>query len=95
LNFNVGAEVRVPILPIRGRVGFIYNQSPYLDDPAKFDRKYFTLGAGIILGSKVSVDFAYAYGWWKNYGDNYSFDVSRTFQDVSINKVIMSISSRF
>ena len=95
LNFNAGAEIKVPVLPIRGRVGFIYNQSPYLNDPAKFDKKYFTLGAGIILGSKVSVDVAYAHGWWQNYGDNYSFDVSRTFQDVSVNKIIMSISSRF
>ncbi len=95
LNFNAGAEIKIPMLPIRGRVGFIYNQSPYLDDPAKFDRKYFTLGAGFIMGSKVSIDIAYAHGWWKNYGDNYSFDVSRTFQDVSVDKIIMSISSRF
>ncbi len=95
LNFNVGAEIKVPILPLRGRVGFIYNQSPYLDDPAKFDKKYFTLGAGIILGSKVSLDIGYAHGWWQNYGDNYSSEVSRTFQDISVDKIIMSISSRF
>jgi long-subunit fatty acid transport protein len=95
LNFNAGAEINLPILPIRGRVGFIYNQSPYLDDPAKFDRKYFTVGAGIILGHKVSVDLAYAHGWWENYGDNYSFDVSRTYQNVSVDKLIFSISSRF
>jgi long-subunit fatty acid transport protein len=94
LNFNVGAELRLPVLPIRGRIGFIYNQSPFLDDPSKFDRKYFTLGAGIILGHKVSVDVAYIHGWWENYGDNYSFNVSRTFQDVSIDKLLFSISSR-
>ena len=44
----------------------------------EFDKKYFTLGAGILIDSIFGIDAAYSYGWWKDFGDNYGVNVSRT-----------------
>jgi long-subunit fatty acid transport protein len=91
---KVGAEVNLPVLPVRGRIGFIYNQSPYKGDGNEFDKKYLTLGAGLILGGKFSLDLGYAYGWWEDFGDNYGFNESRTLQKISVNKFLLSFSTR-
>jgi len=63
VTYNAGAELKVPFLPIWGRIGAMYIQSPYADDPADFDKKYLTAGAGLMLGDVFKIDIAYAYGW--------------------------------
>jgi hypothetical protein len=95
LDYHFGAEVKIPNLPIFGRAGFMYLQSPYLDDPSEFDKKYLTVGAGVLIDNTFGLDVAYAYGWWKDYGDNYGVNVSRTFQDINVNNLIMSLSVKF
>ncbi|MDZ7765407.1 MAG: hypothetical protein U5K00_13430 [Melioribacteraceae bacterium] len=57
--------------------------------------KYVTGGIGIMPNKTLSLDFAYAHGWWKNYGDNYGFNVSRTFQDISTNNFIVTLKYLF
>jgi hypothetical protein len=72
----------------------MYLQSPYAEDPSEFDKKYFTLGAGILIDSVFGIDVAYSYGWWKDFGDNYGVNVSRTFQDINVNNIILNLSAR-
>lgn len=91
-NWNLGAEVTLPYPSLKLRGGFIYNPSPYVDDAAEFDKKYLTAGLGFPIAKKLLFDFAYVHGWWKNYGDNYDVDVSRTYQDISLNKFVFSVS---
>ena len=93
VNFNLGAEIKIPKLPVWGRVGTIYLQSPYLNDPSEFDKKYLTFGIGIILGNTFKVDLGYAYGWWKNYSDNYGSNDSRTYQDINVHNIALSLST--
>jgi len=94
LNYNVGAEFKVPRLPIWGRIGAMYIQSPFANDPVKFDKKYLTSGAGIELGGQFKIDAAYAFGWWEDFGDNYGVNESRTYQDINVHQVILNISTR-
>jgi hypothetical protein len=94
LNYNVGAEFKVPRLPIWGRIGGMYYQSPFANDPGEFDKKYLTAGAGIELGGQFQIDAAYAFGWWEDFGDNYGVNVSRTYQDINVHKVILNFSTR-
>ena len=94
IDYHLGAEVKLPNLPIFGRAGVMYLQSPYAEDPSEFDKKYLTLGAGILIDSVFGIDVAYSYGWWKDFGDNYGVNVSRTFQDINVNNIILNLSAR-
>ncbi|HEX2984191.1 MAG TPA: outer membrane protein transport protein, partial [Ignavibacteriales bacterium] len=95
VNFNLGAEYAIPKIGMRLRGGFIYNPSPYEGDPSERDRKFVTGGIGLLLNESVALDAAYAHGWWEDMGDNYGSNVSRTFQDISVNNLIFTFSYRF
>ena len=93
VTYNAGAELKVPLLPIWGRIGAMYIQSPYANDPTDFDKKYLTAGVGMMLGNVFKMDVAYAYGWWNDFSDNYDSNVSRTLHDVNVQNVVLSIST--
>ncbi len=95
VNYNLGAEYTLPVLVIRLRAGYFVQPSAYLNDPSKYDRKYYTFGLGYLADNSVGIDLAFAHGSWSNYGDNYGVDVSRTYQDISTNKFILSTTYRF
>lgn len=90
VNYNLGFEYRFPFMDLALRGGFIYQKSPFKDDPQEFDKKYFTAGLGIAPNSNFAVNLAYAHGWWKNFGDNYGVNESRTFQDIKRNNFILN-----
>ena len=95
VNFNFGAEFTLPYPAMKIRGGFIYNPSPYVGDGSEYDRKYFTAGLGLPLSPNLIIDFAYLHGWWNNFGDNYGNNLSRTYQDISLNKVVISLNYVF
>jgi hypothetical protein len=95
INYYAGGEIKLPFLPIYGRAGAMYLQSPYANDPAEFDKKYLTVGGGILFENIFSIDAAYSYGWWTDFGDNYGSNVSRTYQDIKVENVILNLSARF
>jgi len=95
INYNFGIEYTVPNIGLRLRTGYFVQPSAYQDDPSEFDRKYFTAGFGFLADETVGIDVAYAYGWWKDFGDNYGSNVSRTFQDVTTRQFIVTGIYRF
>ena len=95
INYYAGGEIKIPFLPIYGRAGAMYLQSPYADDPMEFDKKYISLGGGIIFDEVFAIEAAYSYGWWTDFGDNYDVNVSRTYQDIIVENVILNLSARF
>lgn len=95
ITYNLGVEVQVPFLPIWGRAGAMYIQSPYADDPTDFDKKYLTAGVGILFGNLFKLDVAYAYGWWSDFSDNYGLNVSRTIHDVNVHQIVLGLSTSF
>ncbi|HSP88954.1 MAG TPA: outer membrane protein transport protein [Ignavibacteriaceae bacterium] len=95
ISYNVGLEYTIPNTVLRIRGGFFVQPSPYQDDPSEFDRKYATAGLGFLTDETVGIDVAYAHGWWKDFGDNYGSDVSRTFQDITSDQFILTGIYRF
>ena len=94
-NYNLGLEYTVPTIGLRIRGGFINQSSAFKDDPSDFDHKYITGGLGYLANGVIGIDVAYAYGWWKDIGDNYGSNVSRTFQDVKYHTVMLTTTYRF
>lgn len=95
VNYNLGAEYTFPDIGFRIRGGFILQPSAFENDPSDFDKKYLTAGVGFLSDGVIGIDIAYAYGWWKDIGDNYGSNVSRTFQDITYHKVMLTTSYRF
>ena len=93
VTYNIGAEIKVPLLPIWGRIGAMYIQSPYAEDPSEFDKKYVTAGAGYMFGNMFKIDFAYAYGWWDDFSDNYGSNVSRVHKEVTVHNYFLNFST--
>ncbi|MCF6270755.1 MAG: hypothetical protein L3J41_13655 [Melioribacteraceae bacterium] len=90
LNYNLGAELKIPFTEIRARAGIMYYTSPYIDDPQNFDRVYLTAGAGIMAGNALKFDVAYSYGFWDTYSDNYGTNQSRVFQEISSHTILIT-----
>ncbi|MEE9431394.1 MAG: outer membrane protein transport protein [Melioribacteraceae bacterium] len=95
INFNLGTELTLPYPKIKLRGGFIYNQSPFKNDTAEFDKKFLTTGFGFPLSDGINIDVTYAHGWWNTFGDNYGVNESRTTQEISVDKIMMSLSFSF
>jgi long-subunit fatty acid transport protein len=94
-NYNFGFEYTFPRIGVRLRGGYMVQPSPYKGDPTEYDHKYVTGGMGFLVDETMGLDLAFAHGWWKDFGDNYDSDVSRTYQDVSVNKLILTATYRF
>ena len=95
VNYNLGLEYTIPDLGLRLRGGFFVKPSAYKEDDQTFDKKYFTGGIGFLAEDAVGIDVGFAHGWWKDIGDNYDVKLSRTFQDVSVNHLILTVTYRF
>ena len=95
INYNVGLEYTVPTIGLRIRGGFMNQPSAFKEDDSDFDHKYLTGGLGFLANGTIGIDVAYAYGWWKDIGDNYGSNVSRTFQDVKYHTVMLTTTYRF
>ncbi len=94
-NYNLGVEYTVPETGLRLRGGFFVQPSAYSGDPSKYDKKYVTVGFGFLTDQSVGFDFAYAHGWWQNFGDNYGSNLSRTYQDITDNQFFFTAIYRF
>lgn len=92
ISFSVGTEYKMPWSGIRLRAGFMLKPSPYENDPSEFDKKYFTAGIGIPAGNVLMLDLGYAHGWWETFGDNYDFNLSRTFQDITTDTFLFNVT---
>ena len=95
LNYNVGAEYTFPLIGLRLRAGYLNQPSAYQGDPASYGRQYVTAGAGYLTTGNVEFDLAYAHGWWDTFGDNYSVNVSRTYQTIKDNRILLSMTYHF
>ena len=103
-NYNVGAEYTFPEIGIRLRAGYMVQPSAFQSDASTsdYDKKYITFGVGYLAEGAVGFDLAYAHGMWKDYGDNYGggndiypAGISRTYQDISKDKLMLSMTYRF
>ncbi len=89
INLKAGAEYRIPDTRFAVRGGFMYLPSAFKDDDSSFDKKFITAGIGYELTPRFMLDVGYAYGWWKDFGDNASD--SRVYHDATYSNIIMGI----
>lgn len=94
-NYNLGLEYNLPMTNLRVRGGYFVQPSPFEGDASDYDRKYLTAGLGYIIDGMIGIDLGYAYGWWKDFGDNYGTDLSRTFHDVKVHNFMLTTTYRF
>jgi long-subunit fatty acid transport protein len=73
----------------------MYYPSAFKGDQSDFDKKYVTAGIGFATDKNLSINIAYAHGWWNDFGDNYGSNLSRTFQEVSVNNLMFTVSFKF
>lgn len=95
INLSIGLEYIIPYTNLALRSGFILMPSPFKDDPSDFDKKIFTMGLGLNMNNNLSFDLAYAFGWWKDIGDNYGSNISRTYQNISRNNFMVGLKYNF
>ena len=99
INLNIGAEYTFPDLGLRLRAGYLRQPDAYQTDPtytgSSLDKNYVTAGVGYLLDEAVGIDLAYAHGWWNDYIDNYGSNVSRVYQNITDDRIILSTTYRF
>lgn len=95
LNINAGLEYTLPLTGLTVRAGFMWLPSPYKDDDQEYTKKIVTGGVGFTMNSKIQFNVAYTYGWWKDLGDNYGVNLSRTFQSISHTNLMMGLKYYF
>ncbi len=93
-SYNLGAEYTIPAAGLRIRGGYFIRPSAYKNDPSQYDKKYVTAGLGFLLSQNLGVDIGYVHGWWENIGDNYGVNVSRTFQDIKYDRILVDLTYR-
>jgi long-subunit fatty acid transport protein len=95
MDYKLGTEYNILQSGIRLRAGYFVKNSPFKDDPSDFNRKYLTFGIGYITPEGFSLDLAFVRGTWKNIGDNYGSNVSRTYQSLKTTDIVFTTSFRF
>lgn len=98
VNLSGGFEITSWDLGIKVRGGVSVKPSPYDGDPTEFDQKYYTAGAGFRLDKDLWLNAAYAFGNWKSFRDNYTFNgtaPSRTNEHIKTHTVGLTLSLQF
>ncbi len=95
LGWNLGAEFGIPVMASQVRAGFMYKPSPLADVGSDFNRKYLTLGYGMLYGKIVKIDLAYMYGFWKQITGSDFSPQGITEEDIRYHKLLLTFSYRF
>ena len=106
LRYHFGVEYQVPVVALDLRAGYFVDPIPFIgprdpgsDDPTiriEEDRRFITLGAGILLDEAVQVDLAWVRGAFKQveeYSGDYSDNVLS--EDYAINRVVLGVGYNF
>lgn len=94
LRLNLGAEAKVPFTSLRLRGGFMYLPNPLKDADPETNRKYVTAGAGFLIDKYIKLDFAAAFGFWKQVSSD-DLAPELTSEDILYQKYMLTFSYRF
>lgn len=102
LRYHLGVEYQVPVVALDLRAGYFVDPVPFVgprdpssDDPPiriEEDRRFITLGAGILLDEAVQVDLAWVRGAFKQV-EEYSGNVLS--EDYAINRLVVGVGYNF
>jgi long-subunit fatty acid transport protein len=94
VKLRLGGEIDLPSLDSQFRAGAIYDPTPLVDRDSDWDRKYLTIGYGLLIEKILKIDLAYVHGMWKQA----TFDdltPEGTEEDVTYQKLLLTISYRY
>lgn len=106
-NIRAGAEVSLPVLPLRLRGGYIHQPTPYKNAPSELNRNYLTAGVGVKIQDTIYLDLAIVRGMWESDLFVYDYEIWNANQgawqavtrvvneDIIKNSVIFSFRYRF
>jgi long-subunit fatty acid transport protein len=104
LELRLGAEYLLALpTPVRLRAGYLLQPLAYqllLTDSSRYedatfdsDRKYFTLGAGVLVGRSVTIDAAYMHGGYERSAIQESAP-ERYREEITDRRILASVSFR-
>jgi long-subunit fatty acid transport protein len=94
-RIHLGGEFTVPLLNIQLRAGTFLEPSPFKNASKDRDRKYITLGAGLLLDKQMKLDVAWVHGTWKNESPAFTKDIRPLVEDITLNQFEVSLAIRF
>ncbi|MFQ5706445.1 MAG: OmpP1/FadL family transporter [bacterium] len=96
MRIRGGAEFTLPFTGLSFRVGYFRDPSIFENALSDQDKQFYTAGVGFLLAKQVKLDLAYAYGFWKNrnVARPETNDVTSLVEDVTVNKVFVSLAFR-
>ena len=106
LRYHLGVEYQVPVVALDLRAGYFVDPVPFVgprdpgsDDPPiriEDDRRFITLGAGILIDEAMQIDIAWVRGAFKQveeYSGEYSANVLS--EDYAINRLVVGLGYHF
>ena len=106
LRYHFGVEYQVPVVALDLRAGYFVDPVPFIgprdpdsDDPPiriEDDRRFITLGAGILIDEAMQIDIAWVRGAFKQveeYSGEYSDNVLS--EDYAINRLVVGMGYNF
>ena len=106
LRYHLGVEYQVPVVALDLRAGYFVDPVPFIgprdpgsDDPPiriEEDRRFITLGAGILLDEAMQIDIAWVRGAFKQV-EEYSSEFSDNVlsEDYAINRLVVGVGYNF
>ncbi len=106
LRYHFGVEYQVPVVALDLRAGYFVDPVPFVgphdldsDDPPiriEEDRRFITLGAGILLDEAMQIDIAWVRGAFKQV-EEYSVESSDNVlsEDYAINRLVVGVGYNF
>jgi long-subunit fatty acid transport protein len=93
-KLRLGGELNVPIISSQFRAGLIYDPCPEKNLSADYNRKYVSIGYGILVDRTFQFDLAYLIGFWKQttYGE---LSPEGTAEDITSQNIMINISFRY
>ena len=106
LRYHLGVEYQVPVVALDLRAGYFVDPVPFIgprdpgsDDPPiriEEDRRFITLGAGILIDEAMQIDLAWVRGAFKQV-EEYSSEFSDNVlsEDYAINRLVVGMGYNF
>ena len=102
LRYHFGVEYQVPVVALDLRAGYFVDPVPFIgprdpgsDDPTiriEEDRRFITLGAGVLIDEAMQIDIAWVWGAFKQV-EKYSDNVLS--EDYAINRLVVGVGYNF
>ncbi|MDZ7372744.1 MAG: outer membrane protein transport protein [candidate division KSB1 bacterium] len=94
-NLKLGAEFTIPGLGLQLRGGAALVPSPLRNVGSEFDRKYFSLGVGLLLDKQLKVDLSWTRGNWSQKTEKLSEDLRDLTERVHRDLFMATVAFRF